>query len=195
MKQMHAFLSTYHNILTKEQQLIISLNRQWILQQCKVDLESNKIDIGERGIEDYFFDTKIDIRNSLAFGNEVSKNKRQIWRIDTSTLEEDQLNAVFDVIKTLSLSSAVNKMKQYKTEEQTLLGARDFFTQMAQSIEDWKLLSFYSKLFLFAEKISYLKFNGTGTTGFSIKLEIQGKGEISLCTIYRNKTIDFSLKR
>jgi len=40
-----------------------------------------------------------------------------------------------------------------------------------------------------------LKFNGTGTRGFSIKLEIHGKHEISLCTIYRNKTIDFSLKR
>ena len=66
---------------------------------------------------------------------------------------------------------------------------------MAQNTEEWKLLSFYTKLFNLTEKVSYLKFYGTGTKGFSIKLEIKGKSEISLCTIYRNKTIDFSLKR
>ena len=151
--------------------------------------------IGERGIEDYFFDAKIDIRNSLYFGNEICENKRQIWRIDTSVLEEKQLDTVLDIIKILAGSCAINRIKQYKTEELTLQGAKDFLIQMTQSIEDWKLLAFYSRLFLLAEKTSYLKFNGTGARGFSIKLEIQGKGEISLCTIYRNKTIDFSLKR
>ena len=193
--RMHSFLNKHYEMLTEEQQLIVSLNKQWILQQCEADLESNKIDVGERGIEDYFFDTKIDIRNSLYFGNEVCENKRQIWRIDTSALEEQQLDTVLDVIKKLAGSGAVNRIKQYKTEELTLQGAKDFLVQMTQSVEDWRLLAFYSKLFLFAEKTSYLKFNGTGARGFSIKLEIQGKGEISLCTIYRNKTIDFSLKR
>lgn len=194
-EQMHAFLGKHIDRLTEEQKLIVSLNRQWMLQQCKVDLDSNKIDVGERGIEDYFVDTKIDIRDKLNFGYEVSENKRQILRVDASALKEEELDTVFDVIRILSGSNAVNKLKQYKTEEQTLLGAKDFLSGMAQSIEDWRLLSFYSKLFLFAEKTSYLKFNGTGTRGFSIKLEIQGKSEISLCTIYRNKTIDFSLKR
>lgn len=194
-EQMHTFLAKYYELLMEEQQLIVSLNRQWILQQCETDMESNKIDVGERGLEDYFFDVKIDIRSSLPYGTEVCENKRQIWRIDISKLEEKQLDAVLDVIKTYSKSNAVNKIKQYKTEELTLQGAKDFLMQMAQRIEDWKLLSFYSKLFLLTEKTSYLKFYGTGTRGFSIKLEIQGKGEISLCTIYRNKTIDFSLKR
>lgn len=194
-EEMHTFLNKYYGILTEEQQLIVSLNRQWILQQCKIDLESNKIDVGERALEDYFFDLKIDIRNCLPFGNEVSENKRQIWRIDTSILEEKQLDTILEVISRYIMSDAVNKIKQYKTEELTLQGAKDFLAQMAQSTENWKLLSFYSRLFLLAEKRSYLKFNGTGSRGFSIKLEIQVKGEISLCTIYRNKTIDFSLKR
>lgn len=194
-EQIHTFLTKYYEMLTDEQQLIVSLNKQWILQQCESDLESNKIDVGERGLEDYFFDVKINIRSRLPFGAEVCENKRQIWRIDTSKLEEEQLDAVLDVIKTYSESNAVNKIKQYKTEELTLRGAKDFLIQMTQSVEDWKLLAFYSRLFLLAEKTSYLKFNGTGARGFSIKLEIQGKGEISLCTIYRNKTIDFSLKR
>ncbi len=47
----------------------------------------------------------------------------------------------------------------------------------------------------FAHKTEYLSLNGTGTSGFSIRVEIKGKGEISLCTLYRNKLIDFSLKR
>ena len=194
-EQMHIFLYNHFEILTKEQQLIVSLNKQWILQQCEADLESNKIDVGLRRLDDYFFDVRIDISSILPFGIEVSENKRQILRVDTSTLEEKQLNTVLEVIRTYSESSAVNKIKQYKTEELTLQSAKDFLSLMAQSIEDWKLLSFYSKLFLIADKVSYLKFNGTGTRGFSIKLEIQGKGEISLCTIYRNRTIDFSLKR
>jgi hypothetical protein len=66
---------------------------------------------------------------------------------------------------------------------------------MAQNPEDWKLLAFYAGLFSLAEKTGYLKFNGTGIKGFSIKLEIRKKGEISLCTIYRNRRIDFSVKR
>jgi hypothetical protein len=50
-------------------------------------------------------------------------------------------------------------------------------------------------LFRLASEMSHLRLNGTGTRGFSIKLEVLDKGEISLCTLYRNKTVDFSLKR
>lgn len=194
-KQMHEFLNKHYEMLTGEQQLIVFLNRQWILQQCEADLESNKIDIGERGLEDYFPDLKIDIRSRLPFGKEVDENRRKIWTIDTTALNENQLDTVLDTIKIFSGSNVINKIKQYKTEEITLQGAKDFLILMTQSVEDWRLLSFYSKLFHFVEKTSCLKFNGTGTRGFSIKLEIQGKGEISLCTIYKNKTIYFSLKR
>lgn len=194
-EQMHSFLNKHHQNLTKEQQLIVSLNRLWISKQCETDLESNRIDTGERGFGDYFHDIKVDIRDSLPFGQQVWENKREIWRIDVSSLEKDQLDALLRVIKTLSSSNAINKLKQYKTEELTIQGAKDFLTLMAGSIEEWKLIPFYAELFYYTEKTSYLKFNGTGTRGFSIKLEIYGKGEISLCTIYRNKTIDFSLKR
>ncbi len=194
-EQMHSFLAQYYDILTEEQKLIVSLNRQWILYQCRVDLEANKIDVGERGLEDYFFDIKFDIRNVLSFGKEVYENNRQILRIDLSVLDEKQLDIVLDAIKAYTSSNAVNKSKQYKTEDLTLHGAKEFFVNMIQRIEEWKLLSFYSRLFHFAVNESYLKFNGTGSRGFSIKLEIKGKGEISLCTIYRNRIIDFSLTR
>ncbi|MCR3922710.1 MAG: PD-(D/E)XK nuclease family protein [Firmicutes bacterium] len=194
-KQLHSFLEKYCGELTEEQKLIVSLNRQWILQQCKTDLDSNRIEVGSRSFGDYFYDLNVDIIAALPFGSEVYENKRQIWRIDTYKLQENQLQAVLEIIKIYAGSEAINKIKQYKTEEQTLQGAKDFLMQLAQSVQDWNILSFYSRLFLIAEKTSYFKFNGTGTRGFSIKVEIAGKGEISLCTIYRNKIIDFSLKR
>ena len=180
-EEMHTFLDKYYDILSEEQKLIVSLNKQWILQKCKADLESNKVNVGERGIEDYFTDVKLeDIKNRLAFGKEVSENNRQILRVNTPDLTEEELNRVLDVIKKLSESEAVNKTKQYKTEEFTMQAAKDFLVLLAQSVDDWNLLAFYSKLFLYVEKTNYLKFNGTGRRGFSIKLEIKNTGEISV---------------
>lgn len=192
---MHDFLEKYTEKLTPEQQLMVSLNRQWITHQCNADLENNKIDTGERGLDEYFFDINIDIKSRLPFGSQVWENKRQIWRVNTSNIDEKQLDEVLCVIREYSESTAINKLKQYKTEEETIQAAKDFLAQMSQSISEWKQLAFYSRLFLLAESKSYLKFNGKGTRGFSIKLETHAKGEISLCTIYRNKTIDFSYKR
>lgn len=192
-EQMHTFLTKHYQILTEEQLLIVSLNRQWILQQCAADLVEYKIDVGERGLEDYFFDIKIDIKIKLPFGSEVGKGTRRIWRIDTSILEEEQLGIVLNVIKKYSESDAVNQTKEYKTEESTLQVAKNFLKQMTQNTEDWKLLWFYTKLFIFADSKSHLKFNGRND--FSITLVIKGKTEISLCRIHTNKTIDFYLKR
>jgi uncharacterized protein YfbU (UPF0304 family) len=160
-----------------------------------VDLETNKIDVGERALEDYFSDIKKDIGIILSFGDEVYEKNRKILRINTSKLSPKELDSILDIIEMYSNSNAVNKLKQYKTDESTLQAAKDFLSQMAQNPEEWELLSFYTRLFNFAERASYLKFYGTGTRGFSIKVDIIGKTEISLCTIYRNRTIDFSLKR
>ncbi len=49
--------------------------------------------------------------------------------------------------------------------------------------------------YFFKVKAENLRLYGTGTRGFSVKLEVLDKGEISLCTLYRNKTIEFSIKR
>jgi hypothetical protein len=194
-KYMHEFLQEHFDLLTEEQRLIITLNKQWIMHQCKSDLENNKIDTGERGIADYFSDVTIDFKANLPFGTEVSKNRRQIFQVDATILEEHQLEMVLLLIQTLSKSNAVNNLKLYKTEELTIQAAKDYLSQLAQSTGEWRLLIFYTKLFKYAHDTAYLKLNGTGGIGFSIKLEIKGKGEISLCTIYRNKTIEFSLKR
>lgn len=194
-QDIHTILEKYYEVMTDEQKLIVSLNRQWITYKCRADLEDNKINTGDRGIEDYFFDVNIDIQNKLNFGRMISKNNRQIWTIDLSILEEKQLDLVLEVIKSFSQSEAVNKVKKYKTEEATIEAAGTFLEKMLSSPKEWKLLSFYSRLFALVENTTYLKFNGTGTRGFSIKLEIENNGEISLCTIYNNKTIEFSLKR
>ncbi len=70
----------------------------------------------------------------------------------------------------------------------------EFLSELAINRE-WKVLGFYAMLIEYAHKTEYLCLNGTGTSGFSIRVDIKGKGEISLCTLYRNKLIDFSLKR
>lgn len=194
-KDMHTFLSNYYEIMTEEQKLIVSLNNQWITEKCKIDFEKNKIDIGDRGIEDYFYDVNIDIKKELNFGRSITKNKREIWIINLLELEDKQLDLVLEVIKSFSQSEAVNKLRKYKTEEITIEAAKKFLEKMLSNQEEWKLVGFYSRLFAQVENTNYLKFNGTGTRGFSIKLEIKTSGEISLCTVYSNKTIEFSLKR
>ncbi len=193
--QMHQFLEKYYNDLTEEQQLIVTLNKQWILQKNQLDKENNKIDVGERGLDDYFTDVKTDIKEDLPFGEEVYENNRQIWRIHISKLNKEERSGIISTIKKYANSTDVNEIKKYKTEEITLDGAKDFLTQLIQNPDNWELTSFYLSLFYFAYTTCFLKFHGTGTRGFSIKLEIKGKGEISLCTIYRNKVIDFALKR
>ncbi|CEO24185.1 PD-(D/E)XK nuclease family protein [Paraclostridium sordellii] len=194
-KHMHIFLENYYKFMTDEQKLIVSLNRQWITEKCERDLEDKRIDIGERGIENYFSDVNINIQNNLSFGRIISKNNRQIWTIDLSELEEKQLDLVLEVIKSFSQSKSVNKIRKYKTEEATIEAARKFLEKMLLNTDEWQLVGFYSRLFALVENTTYLKFNGTGTRGFSIKLGIENIGEISLCTIFNNKTIEFSLKR
>jgi len=123
-----------------------------------------------------------------------SQNNRLKLRIETSRLSEGQLNELLEGIKTLSCSGKINRKKRYRAEELTVQAAEEFLSELAINRE-WRLLGFYASLFEYAFNTDYLRFNGTGISGFSIRVDIEGKGEISLCTLYRNKTIDFSLKR
>jgi len=70
-----------------------------------------------------------------------------------------------------------------------------WFTGLAEDETDWSLLSFYSSLFSYVNSTDCLLLNGTGNRGFSIRVNILGKGSISLCTLWSNKIIEFSFKR
>ena len=193
--EMHAFLSGYTSRLTEEQRLILELQRAWIITQSNSDIEENRIDIGSRPLSEYFPDITSDIRVLLPFGREVSENRRQIWRVDVTAMDSTRLDTLLATIGQYIGSSSVNRLKQYPTADVTLRAARDFLAELAQGEGGWLALSFYARLFDLIERCSYVKFNGTGGRGFSIKLDIQGKGEISLCTLNRNRSFDFSLKR
>ena len=193
--EMHAFLSGFVPQLTEEQRLMVELQRTWITAQSNADLEENRVDVGIRPLSEYFPDITTDIRILLPFGREVSENRRQIWRVDVAVLDSKGMDTLLTTIGQYIGSARVNRLKQYPTADVTLRAARDFLAELAQGEGDWLSLSFYARLFDLIERCSYVKFNGTGGRGFSIKLDVQGKGEISLCTLNRNRSIDFSMKR
>ncbi len=195
-EEMHEFLDTYDHALTEEQQLLRSLQKQWILQKSRKDLEEKDIqNLGNRGLADYFPDVTLDITQELPFGEAVEKNRRAKWIVTLQGLQEEQLAKVLSVIKSYIESNAVNTVKEYSTEDKTLQEAKTFICELVQQVDTWTLASFYTQLFSLAEQTSYIHFYGTGTRGFSMKVDILGKGEISLCTIYRNKKLEFSLRR
>ena len=158
------------------------------------DLAGNAVETGERSLEDYFGGIKEALGLLEPLGETYSQNNRLKLRIDAGRLNEGQLQSLFEGIKILGSSDKVNRKKKCRTEELTVQAAEEFLSELALNRE-WKMLGFYAMFIEYAHKTDYLRFNGTGTSGFSIRVEIKGKGEISLCTLYRNKLIDFSLKR
>jgi len=46
---------------------------------------------------------------------------------------------------------------------------------LAENESGWTLLAFYASLFEFVHKAGYLPLNGTGSRGFSIRVNVQGK--------------------
>ena len=92
-------------------------------------------------------------------------------------------------------SNNIDKKVKQATRDDTLLAAKEFLKSLSENEENWHLLSFYSSLFNFVNSTDYLLLYGTGTRGFSIKVNIKRKGIISMCTLWANKKIDFSIKR
>jgi len=192
--EMHSFLGKYKSKLNRERRLMLDLQYSWITDKNRADLSGNAVETGERTLEDYFGDIKEALNLLENLGEKFSQNNRLKLRIETSRLSDGQLNDVLEGIKMLSGSGKINRKKRFRNEELTVQAAEGFLSELAINRE-WKLLGFYASLFEFACKTDYLRFNGTGTSGFSIRADIEGKGEISMCTLYRNKVVDFSLKR
>ena len=193
-EEMHSFLGKYKSKLNRERRLMLDLQYSWINDKNRADLSGNAVETGERTLEDYFGDIKEALNLLENLGEKFSQNNRLKLRIEISRLSEGQLNDVLEGIKMLSCSEKINRKKRFHAEELTVQAAEEFLRELAINRE-WRLLGFYASLFEFAYKTDYLRFNGTGTSGFSIRVDVEGKGEISLCTLYRNKAIDFSLKR
>lgn len=194
-KEFHEFISPFVTNLQKEEQLMLELQKNWITAKVCKDLEDNAIDVGERDILDYFDDITVDLEQVLPFGKKVVKNKRLIYVIDMTKCRNTELDEVLDVIQQFSKSNKLNKGFVKPTEDATLAAVGAFLGNLAQDETNWKLVSFYSTLFDFVNTTAYMVLHGTGSRGFSIKVPLKDKGTISLCTLWKNKTIEFSLKR
>lgn len=194
-EEFHRFIGSYKDSLPKEYVLILNLHKNWITTKSKEDIELNIIDVGERDLSNYFSDIDIDIEKELTFGKIYNKDKKKILSVNLEQCNTGQLNKISSVIKKLASSNSINKRVKQITKEETLKGVKEFLSSLTENSENWLLLSFYSSLFDYVSRIDYLKLHGTGSRGFSIKVNIKNKGSISLCTLWISKKIDFSVKR
>lgn len=190
----HEFIRPFIGDLQEEERLMLELQKSWITAKVEKELKDNAIDIGERDILDYFDDITINLEKVLP-GKKTAKNNRLNYIIDTARCSQPELDKIFDVIRQFSLSKKVDKRLIKPTDDSTLKAVGTFLGNLAQDEMNWKLVSFYSKLFDFAHTTKYTILHGTGTRGFSIRVSIQDKGTLSLCTLWKNRTIEFSLKR
>lgn len=193
--EMYEVIEDYCKNLTEEQQLMLDLNKQWMLNKCERDLNNNEEKIGGRELEDYLPDVDLKIQEELPFGEKSHDKRRRKWRIDLAKINQEQFEKIVNLIKSLQDSDRVKENRNSPTEEHTLQAAKDFLTQLSQNETEWQMLGYFSRLFLLADTSTKLKFFGTGTRGFSIRLEVWDQGEISLCTIYNTGKIDFYVKR
>ena len=195
-EEFHSFIDPYKDSLPKEYVHILELHKTWITAKSIEDIELNTIDVGERDLSSYFSDIVIDIKKELPFGKIYIKDKKEILSVDLEQCSNaEQLNKISSVIKTLANSGNINKRAKQITKEETLTGVKEFLSSLIENSESWLLLSFYSSLFDYVSSTDYLKLHGTGSKGFSIKVNVKNKGSISLCTIWISKKIDFSVKR
>jgi hypothetical protein len=185
----HTFLEKHLDKFSKEQLLMIELQRNWIKEKEKSDLADNTTETGGRSFEYYLGD----VSEPLTILETLGRKRAHKLEIDLTSLDDSKRDQVLEAIQGLANSETVNREKQFHTEEQTMKAAVDFLSEMVDNNE-WDLLRFYAGLFHFTSKTSYLKLNGI--KDFSIKLEVIDKSEISLCTLRsKNKLIEFSLKR
>lgn len=193
--EFHSFLKQFKVLLNQEEILMLELQEKWMKAESDNDIRRNIIDVGDRDLADYFDDVKVDLIKEIPFGKIENKNKRSVLIIDISQCNYGELNIVLDVIKKYCSSKRIEKKSIRATEDITISGAKEFLSNLSQEIVKWKLLGFYSLLFDYIHSTDYLLLNGTGTRGFSIRVSIKEKGIISLCTLWANGTIEFSLKR
>lgn len=188
-------MEKYTHLLSPEQQTILDLHKRWIVAQNEKDLQDSAVEVGTRSLLDYFDDVNVDLENLIRMGEIKEKNRREVLVIDLGRCMTDQLGELLSVIQKFSLSERINRKAVKETGEITLRAAKDYLASFAEDEGQWAQLTFYASLFNFVNSTDYLQLNGTGTRGFSIIVEVAGKGNVSLCTLWANKTIEISLKR
>jgi hypothetical protein len=191
----HDFLNQFAATFSKEETMMVSLQKSWISAQSEQDLLDNTKVLGTRAISYYFDDIDTNILEELNLGATRAHANRLNYVIDLKTRSMAELDDIVQIIKTYSSSHNVNKTIGYMTTQKTLEAVKTLLNSLVQHENNWRLLYFYTSLFELGNKTTYLSLNGTGRRGFSIKVTIIGEGEISLCTLPINETVEFGLLR
>ncbi|MBC8551732.1 MAG: PD-(D/E)XK nuclease family protein [Candidatus Brocadiales bacterium] len=195
-QEFHDFLTPFIDTLSEEERIMVSLQKKWMIAQSKKDLSDNTNTAGQRPLSEYFDDITFDIEKELHFGNKKSFENLTKFVVPLRGRDKSELNDIYQIIVDYSKSDRVNKSRGYQTEPETLTNVKAFLAELAQNENSWLLLYFYTSLFEYIHKTNYLKLNGVGETGLSIKLTIKGKGNISLCRLWlKDDKIEFSLLR
>ena len=191
--ELNVFINQHQDGFSEEENLMYSLQKLWMEAKSMTDIKENTLNIGDRGIEEYFTDISINIESELPFGELKATSKRLIYSINIIKCNPNQFAKIIEVVKTFSKSEEIDKTKTFKTVENTNAQAISFLQELAQDEDKWNLLSFYSSLFSLVKQNKFMMLNGSYE--FSIKVNLLKTGMLSLCTLRRNKTIEFSLKR
>ena len=194
-EEFHEFLEPFVATLSEEERTMVSLQKKWIFAQSIIDLSDNTNTVGQRHLSEYFDDITNDLEKALPFGDRRPLKNRLNYVIQLSQRSKVELEDIIQIITTYSNSANINKSKLYQTELVTITAVKNLLTNLVQNENNWLLLYFYASLFELINNTTYLKLYGTGGSGFSIKVNIIGGAEISLCTLRNNKTIEFALQR
>lgn len=177
------------------QQLMLELHKSWMKAQMVKDISENKANLMDRTFDYYFPTTPDRIKELEPMGNLINKGSATVLYINLMERNKGELQLILDIIKHYATSEDVNRSISYDTPPETKKAARDLLANLALDEDKWKLMAFYSEVFLLFNELSYLYLQGTGTRGFSIKLSTKTSGEISLCTLWRNLTLEFRMLR
>ncbi len=194
-EEFHRFMKPYKDSQPKEYAHILELHKTWMTAKSDEDIKLNKIDEVIKGLPHFFPDIDIIIEKELHFGKIFIKDKKEILSVDLEQCNTEQLYKIFKVINNFSKSNNIDKKVKQVTRDDTLLAAKEFLKSLSENEESWHLLSFYSSLFNFVNNTDYLLLYGSGAIGFSVRVNIKKKGNISMCTLWTSKKIDFSIKR
>jgi hypothetical protein len=192
--EFHDFINSYYLKFTPEQKLMVSLQKSWIKDQINQDKLEHKVRTGQRAYSELFDGS--DPRNDNLRGNVNPHNGRENYEIDLLNYSMEELDKLLNFIFKVAGSSMLNSKYELKTDAVTVIAAQKMFSELSRDVRNFKLLSFYSKLFDFVISTTYLQLNGTGNKGFSItSYHNTIQGLISICTLYKSHKLVFALSR
>jgi hypothetical protein len=187
-KDMHAFLDKHKSDLnlTAEEELILAYHKKWI-ESKSLDDKNNHLKM----LEDCLKELNINLVNELPSGK--PKGNRYYIDIEKNLSSGgEELQAINRIIKRIA-DSKPHGDEQINRNDRIEAKIRAHGEKLCQ--EGKKQLSqFYLNLLDMAAENDKIYFIGEGGRGYSVNTYLYGS-PYSICTIYRDKTIAFNLRK